>query len=129
MITYNPGGNSTTYTWTHTYGNTGQPITGNLFYTEVPLDNLGAVQGNVTLTIKGQSVVGTEGDTTTGNVFGGGEASAVNGNITVILQDDTHVVGNVFGGGDQGKVEGNTEVKIIQPIPDPGSGEETQEGH
>ncbi len=132
MITYNPGGTSTTYTWTHDSGSTSDPVTGDsdeLFYTEVPLDNLGAVQGNVILTIEGQSVVGTEGDTTTGNVFGGGEASAVNGNITVILQDDTHVVGNVFGGGDQGKVEGNTEVKIIQPIPDPGSGEETQEGH
>ena len=125
MITYNPGGNSTTYTWTHTYGNTGQPITGNLFYTEVPLDNLGAVQGNVTLTIKGQSVVGTEGDTTTGNVFGGGEQSAVmqsldgsgnpvanTGNTTVILQGGTKVLGNVYGGGNEGEVSGNSQVTI-----------------
>lgn len=128
MITYNPGGNSTTYTWTHDSGTTGDPVTGDsdeLFYTEVPLDNLGAVQGNVTLTIKGQSVVGTEGDTTTGNVFGGGEQSAVmqsldgsgnpvanTGNTTVILQGGTKVLGNVYGGGNEGEVSGNSQVTI-----------------
>lgn len=125
MITYNPGGNSTTYTWTHSIGSTSSPITGNQFYTEVPLDNLGAVLGNVTLTIKGQSVVGTEGDTTTGNVFGGGEQSAVipslddsgnpvenTGNTTVILQGGTKVLGNVYGGGNMGEVGGNTKVVV-----------------
>ncbi len=125
MITYNPGGNSTTYTWTHSIGSTSSPITGNQFYTEVPLDNLGAVLGNVTLTIKGQSVVGTEGDTTTGNVFGGGEQSAVipslddsgnpvenTGNTTVILQGGTKVLGNIYGGGNMGVVGGNTKVVV-----------------
>ena len=128
MITYNPRGTSTPYTWTDDSGTTDHPVTGDsdeLFYTEVPLDNLGAVQGNVTLTIKGQSVVGTEGDTTTGNVFGGGEQSAVmqsldgsgnpvanTGNTTVILQGGTKVLGNVYGGGNEGEVGGNSQVTI-----------------
>ena len=79
--------------------------------------NLGSVAGNVTLTIKGSSVIGTAGDTTgkKGNVFGGGESSYVTGagnKVTVNIQGDTKVYGNVFGGGDEGVVEGSTQVNI-----------------
>ena len=84
--------------------------------TTVSLEGLGAVSGNATLTInttdEGQSIIGTTGDGTTGNVYGGGAESAVNGNTIVTLQGNTHVLGNVFGGGDQGVVEGSAEVKI-----------------
>lgn len=79
--------------------------------------NLGSVDGDVTLTINGNSVIGTQGDTTKGNVFGGGEASYVTGTghkVTVNLQGKTEVLGNVFGGGDSGVVEGSTEVNIEQ---------------
>lgn len=110
-------------------------------YTTVNLEksNLGSVAGNVTLTLKGDTKVGTMVTTTneetnettttlkdkTGNVFGGGEQSYVTqsvgkdnkpvaktGNTTVILQGNTTVLGNVFGGGDHGVVQGSATVKI-----------------
>lgn len=85
--------------------------------------NLGSVNGDVTLTIEGDSKIGTiEGEAgaqtlkeDTGNVYGGGDASYVNGishKITVNLQGNTQVLGNVFGGGNEGLVEGSTEVNI-----------------
>ena len=77
----------------------------NYVHTTVDLNSLGSVNGNITLTLKGNTTV-------TGSVFGGGEESAVNGDVDVqvILQDETTVNGNVFGGGDQGRVDGNTSV-------------------
>ena len=79
--------------------------------------NLGSVNGEVTLTIGGNSKIGTDGDTTgkKGNVFGGGQSSYVTGasnKVTVNLQGNTQVLGNVFGGGDEGLVEGSTTVNI-----------------
>lgn len=66
--------------------------------------NLGAVE-NAILTLQGSTTVG-------GNVFGGGESSAVSGSTTVTLKGNSQVNGNVFGGGDEGKVFGNTTVNI-----------------
>ena len=103
-------------------------------YTNINLSksNLGSVAGNVNLTIKGKSVIGTlegeEGFQTlkegSGNVFGGGESSYVvtNSNITdqkvtVNLEGETEVLGNVFGGGDKGEVQCSTEVNIRQTTP------------
>ena len=91
--------------------------TNHILYTNENLDksNLGSVAGNVTLTIKGNSMIGTEGDTTKGNVFGGGEQSYVTGagnKVTVNIEGNTEVYGNVYGGGDQGAVEGSTKVNI-----------------
>ena len=101
------GGTSTTYYWTHDKGSTSSPITAateadpkNYFYTEIPLDNLGTVSGNVTLTINGTTTVGE-------SVYGGGEESVVNGNTTVTVTGGTigttdmggATYGNVFGGG------------------------------
>ena len=122
--TYRTGvkGKTTTYTWVQNSTMTNpvgidpdKPI----LYTKENLakDNLGSVAGNVTLTIKGNSVIGTAGDTsgTKGNVFGGGESSYVTGDthkVTVNLQGNTQVLGNVFGGGDEGVVQGSVEVNI-----------------
>lgn len=118
-------GETTTYTWEH-----GSSIsidkTNHVLYTTENIEpsNLGSVEGNVILTIKGNSVIGTAGDTTKGNVFGGGESSYVTptivnnnpvantGNTTVNIEGNTEVHGNVFGGGDQGVVEGSAEVNI-----------------
>ena len=142
IITPQSGGTSTTYTWcyenteTHVVVPEGVTIpagvgTGNpafvnasdgknYFYTTVSLEDLGMVRGDVTLTLKGNSKVGTQGHAETGNVFGGGDESAVaknasgeKGNTTVKLQGNTNVRGNVYGGGNEGAVGGNTEV-IIQ---------------
>lgn len=102
--------------------------------------NLGSVDGDVNLTLKGETTVGTlEGNASsqtlkggTGNVYGGGESSYVTGashKVTVLLQGKTEVFGNVFGGGDEGLVEGSTEVKIAQPTTNnTGSGTGTGEG-
>lgn len=79
---------------------------------DITSENLGSVDGDVNLTIKGGSKVGTANN---GSVYGGGDASYVKGadhKITVILQDETEVFGNVYGGGNQGLVEGSTEVNI-----------------
>ena len=100
-------------------GTSGSNLTKNYIYTDIDLSksNLGSVAGNVNLTIKGNSVIGTEGDATKGNVYGGGESSYVTGadhTVTVNLQGNAEVLGNVFGGGDSGVVEGSTVVNIEQ---------------
>lgn len=122
-------------------------------YTTVSLENLGIVTGNVTLTLDGNTVVGTAGDSETGNVYGGGDDSAVGqldsnpnddtddsiiANTTVNLQGNTRVLGNVFGGGNEGLVNGSATVNIrpetpTTPTPSPsrasnGSSEGTGEG-
>ena len=81
------------------------------------LENLGAVSGNATITLQGNTLVGTDTGggvpkTNTGNIFGGGDASGVDGNTTVILEGNTRVLGNVYGGGNEGPVGGNSEVII-----------------
>ena len=109
----------TTYTWRDTnvtVNSTATAInkTKHFLYTNEDLDVLGTVNGNVTLTLKGNTVVGTlEGSVLkagTGSVYGGGAESAVDGNTTVILEGHTHILGDVFGGGDEGEVDGDSEV-------------------
>lgn len=141
MIKPQSGGTSTTYYWTHETslgGNTlstSSPVALNVdgknyFFTEIPLTNLGAVDGDVTLTLDGSTKVeckffnedGSIDNTKKGGVYGGGQASAVKGThkVTVNLKGTTQVNGNVYGGGDQGTVEGSTEVNIIQDPPSSG---------
>lgn len=130
VVTPQSEGTFDVYKWSNE-GTTGSPITYtegangvdifNYYYTEIPLVNLGTVEGNVTLTIKGNSTIGTllENGTLkpkTGNVFGGGDESAVDGSIVVKLHDGTHVYGNVFGGGNEGAVSGDSSV-TIEPAP------------
>ena len=103
------------YTWDNqsvTSGSQALVDDGHKIKTNEPLDGLGAVSGNVTLTLKGSTTVGTQGDSNTGNVFGGGDESAVTGNTTVKLEEGTTVLGNVYGGGNEGPVGGNSEVII-----------------
>ena len=113
--TYRTGvkGQTTTYTWTE-----GTSISvdnsNHILYTTEDLDVLGTIIGNVTLTLKGNTVVGTLEGTTlkagTGSVYGGGAESAVSGNTSVILEGHTHILGDVFGGGDEGEVDGDSQV-------------------
>lgn len=76
------------------------------------LENLGSISGDVELTLNGNTTVGTATDATSGNVFGGGNESAVEGSTTVTLSGKTRVLGNVFGGGNQGLVTGSATVNI-----------------
>lgn len=146
IITPQSHGTGTTYTWCYKNTTTGVIVPSGVvipnnvstgspnfeynnkkyYYTEVSLENLGAVSGTVTLTITGSdekgSVIGTEGDDTTGNVYGGGDASAVINTTTpatastiVNISGKTLVRGNVFGGGNKGEVSGSATVNIQQP--------------
>ena len=133
--TYRKGvkGRTTTFRWEHSndVSSTATAIQKNvendsILYTTEALDSLGTVTGTVTLTIKGDSKIGTmEGDPGsqtlkpgTGNVYGGGDESAVanptpaNAKTEVILEGDTHVYGHVFAGGNEGIVSGSTTVKV-----------------
>lgn len=122
MVTPQSGGTPTTYTWCDTAGSTGSPVTHDtLFFTQISLSNLGAVSQTATLTIKGDSEIGTMEDdgeghqvlkANTGNVYGGGDQSAVAGSTTVILQEGATVRGSVYGGGNNGPVGGNSSVTI-----------------
>lgn len=122
MVKPQSGGTYSTYTWCDTAGSTGSPVTHDtLFFTEISLSNLGAVSQTATITIKGNSEIGTMEDdgeghqvlkANTGNVYGGGDQSAVTGSTTVILQEGATVHGNVYGGGNNGPVGGNSSVTI-----------------
>ena len=87
--------------------------TGNWYcFTNESLTNLGAITGDVTLTLKGSTKV-------EGNVYGGGDMSAViqtasltKGNTIVKLHDGTRILGNVYGGGNKGRVDGDASVTI-----------------
>lgn len=130
IITPQSGGTSTTYTWTNETSLGGQTLstsnpavtgvivgseTKNYFYTQVSLDNLGAVSGAVSLTITGTNNKGS----VVGNVYGGGDASTVsngtspeNASTTVTITGNTTVLGDVFGGGNKGDVSGSVTVNI-----------------
>ena len=117
---------TTTFTWKNateagvslSNGDSGSDLSGHYVYTDVELNNLGTVSNDITLILKGTTNIGTlEGNMLkagTGNVYGGGDESAVNGNITVTLMGNTTVLGSVFGGGNEGPVSGSTTVNIME---------------
>ncbi len=133
MIKPQSGGTFTTYEWTNnkTFGtktlSTGSPTILNpnddginYIYTEVSLENLGTVSGNVTLTINGTTTVRE-------SVYGGGEESGVGGDTEVTVNSGTigaegrssygYRYGNVYGGG-KGKIdnEGNLVVSNVADL-------------
>ena len=107
------GGTYTSYIWSNDPSlSTSHPDGDGIFFTEVPLVNLGTVTGNVDFTIKGNSTVG-------GSIFGGGDESTVSGNTLVKVLDQTKVFGNIYGGGNMGKVGGDTKVIVNGVTPQP----------
>ena len=80
--------------------------------TKINMADLGNVTGNISITIGGDSKIGTDGDSTTGSVYGGGNESKSLANTTVTLKGNTEVLGDVFGGGNRGVVEGSARVDI-----------------
>ena len=97
-------GQTTTYSWEQR-ATAGVNNTNKILYTTEDLTTLGTVDGNILLTIKGDSTV-------EGSIFGGGEESAVTGDTEVIIKDRTVFLGNVYGGGNMGEVGGNAKVII-----------------
>ena len=75
-----------------------------LYTTAEKITQMGEVNGDATIKIKGASVIN-------GSVFGGGNESKVIGNTYVHIQGGT-IDGNVFGAGNQAEVTGKTEVII-----------------
>lgn len=107
------GGTYTSYIWSNDPSlSTNNPAGNGIFFTEVPLVDLGMVTGNVDFTIKGNSTVG-------GSIFGGGDESVVSGSTLVKVLDQTKVFGNIYGGGNMGKVGGDTKVIINGVMPQP----------
>ena len=112
-----------TYTWVNeTVANKGAALVdgSHTIKTNETTSGLGSVNGDVNLTIRGTSIIGTSGDPDTGNVYGGGDQSSVKGSahkITVTLAGNAQVLGNVYGGGNNGIVEGSTEVNIQENAP------------
>ncbi len=103
-------------------------IDGSDIITDVDLSALGQVK-ETDVTIKGSTkVVGTvkiynkttgllEKTELTGGVFGGGDASEVNGNTKVeILNTASDGINNVYGGGNTADVRGNTTVNLLNGI-------------
>ena len=121
-----------TYTWQHrdVVNSTETAIdrTNHILYTTEDLTTLGAVTGNVTLTIDGNTTL-TNGKvmSVAKSVYGGGEESGVDGNTEVTVTGGTigteneggAEYGNIYGGGKgkaddvtAGLVKGSTNVSI-----------------
>lgn len=47
-----------------------------------------------------------------GDIYGGGDAAAIDGNTEIQLKDHATVRGNIYGGGNMGEVTGNTKVIV-----------------
>lgn len=106
---------SQTYTWTSGYGcSTSNTLVDNgnehwIYAPEETLNNLGKVEGNVTLNLLGDTHVdgfvddGQGGEVQSGGVYGGGEMGAVAGSTQVVIGDINVSVNpevyNVFGAG------------------------------
>lgn len=93
------------------------PAGSNKWYvlTTVSLEGLGAVSAYTKLTLDGTTVGTLENGKAkegTGNVYGGGNESSVNGDTTVTLKGETKVLGDVFGGGNKAIVGGSATVNI-----------------
>lgn len=80
--------------------------------TDVDLTELGVVKGNVEISINGVTRIESKPEN---GVYGGGNASAVNGTTQVNINADNNSsqINNVFGGANAANVGGNTTVNII----------------
>ena len=118
-------GKTKTYHWEHGNAISINKTDSILYTTEILLSsNLGSVNGLVTLTLQGNTKVGTlNADNTlkekTGDVYGGGDESYVfneddkkKAKTIVNIKGNTEVLGNVFGGGNRGEVSGSAKVNI-----------------
>ena len=96
------------YTWSNKDGLSSTKLTdGDLIWSDVPLENLGEVGGNTTITIKGNAQIA-------GGVYGGGNASNVSGMTTVNIEaNESSFINEVYGGANEANVGKNTTVNIL----------------
>ena len=115
------------YTWQHRdeVNSTATAIDtdNHILYTQETLTGLGAVTGNVTLTIDGNTTL-TNGKrmSVSHSVYGGGEESNVSGNTEVNITGGT-ITENVFGGG-KGKADEFSCLKAMVGVNDAGKCED-----
>ena len=84
------------------------------FETGISFANLGAVTGNATITVEGDTyVAGMIEGQPNGGVFGGGNESPVRGETEVnIATTNTYTIANVYGGANKANVDDNTVVNV-----------------
>ncbi len=84
------------------------------FETGISFANLGAVTGNATITVEGDTyVAGMIEGQPNGGVFGGGNESPVRGETEVnISSTNTYTIANVYGGANKADVGNNTVVNV-----------------
>ena len=61
--------------------------------------SIATVENDVNITID-QSEIGTKGDSTKGNVYGGGSLAVVGGDTYVTVKGNSKIYGSIYGGGD-----------------------------
>lgn len=107
-----------TYKWESGTAGTANEGSG-ILYTDAPMDQLGVVTDDITLTIKGKKSDATY--TVKDNVFGGGNESPSEKKTTVVIEDyvdknnnatGTVVQGSVFGGGNEASVGTDSKVTL-----------------
>ena len=92
-----------TFTWQNR-ATTGSDDANKILYTNTDMSQLGNVTGAITLTINGGSVAHS--------VFGGGNESPSNKDVTVIIDNTATIGEHVYGGGNIANVGGATTVSI-----------------
>ncbi len=97
------------FTWTNNNPNT-LTFQRNYIYAYL---SVAIVQNDVNITIDG-SKIGTQGNTSKGNVYGGGSVAVVEGNTYVNIMGNSVIYGNVYGGGDGVTQPGG--VTVYRPV-------------
>ena len=103
-----------TYNWKSGTAGTSNQTNKELYtgMTQAQMDELGNVTGDISITIGGDSKIGT--GTGGGSVYGGGNESKSLSDTSVTLQGNTEVFGDVFGGGNKAIVSGSATVNITE---------------
>lgn len=75
--------------------------------------SVAVVEGDVNINID-SSKIGTEGNTTKGNIYGGGSVAEVEGNTYVNVKNNSTIYGSIYGGGDGATKP--TTVTVYKPV-------------
>ncbi len=92
-----------TFTWQYRSA-IGSDDANHILYTNTDMSQLGNVTGAITLSIKGGSVANS--------VFGGGNESPSNNDVTVVIDNTASIGEHVYGGGNIANVGGATTVSV-----------------
>ena len=77
--------------------------------------SIAVVENDVNITIDA-STIGTQGNNSKGNIYGGGSVAVVQGNTYVTIKENSKVYGNIYGGGDG--ITMPEKVSVYYPAPE-----------